>query len=168
MIAKVAGFFQRRHPEREAALALARITTLTDIGSLPWDTGVYDDRRSRDEVPAALGVWVTPLADDADPAKVSMESPYHAVCCDLRAKGFGVLSPMPIPGDRFIVAIPNGTDDDDSWKFFVAEMCHQTPRPGGWHLLGLQIERLFEPGSTQARQFRSTREAGRQSPADGV
>jgi len=158
MIAKVARMFQRRQPQREAALALARITTLTDIGSLPWDSGVYDDRRSRDEVPAALGVWVTPLAGSEKPGSVSMDSPYHAVCCDLRAKGFGVLSPMPITGERFIVAIPNGTEGDDSWKYFVANACHQTPRPGGWHMLGLCIERLFEPSSAQMRQFRNARE----------
>jgi hypothetical protein len=157
MIAKVARILQRRNPQREAALALARITTLTDIGSLPWDSGVYDDRRSRHEVPAALGVWVTPLDDGENADDVSMESPAHAVCCDLRAKGFGVLSATPITGDRFIVAIPNGTNDDDSWKYFIAKACHQTPRPGGWHLLGLCIERLYEPSSAQSRQFRGAR-----------
>lgn len=157
MLKKVARIFQRRDPRREASLALARITTLTDMNGLPWDSGVYEDRRTRDEVPAALGVWVRSFSGDETPETLAMDCLQHAVCCDLRASGLGVLTTTPIEGEQFMVAVPNGEVDEDSWKFFVATACHRTPRPGGLYLLGLRIERLFDLSSGQNIQFRTQR-----------
>lgn len=155
MIAKVTKIFQRRDPQKEAALALARITTLTDISSLPWESGVYDDRRARNEVHAALGVWMTAVPSGEPTDQISLSDVQQAVCCDLRAEGFGVLTPNAIEGQEFIVAVPNGGEVEDSWKFFLATCCHTTPRPGGWHQLGLRVERVFEPSTIQTREFRS-------------
>ena len=63
MIAHVARMFQRRDPQRDVTLALARITTLSHTGSLPWESGVYDDRRARDEVYTAPSVWGVPVTE---------------------------------------------------------------------------------------------------------
>jgi hypothetical protein len=155
MIAKISNMFQRRHPQRDAALALARITTLSGMGSLPWDSGVYADRRAQDEVQASIGVWFTPVVDDAKADTLSLGTVQQAVCCDVRAEGFGVLSPVQVEGQALIVAVPNGGEADAGWKFFVASCCHQTPRPGGWFLLGLQAERIYEPTSIQRQEFRA-------------
>lgn len=154
MIAKVARFFQRRDPHREATLALARITTLSDLSSLPWDSGIYDDRRSRDEVHAALGVWVTPIPAGESADSASMRDALQAVCCDLRAEGFGVLTPVEFSGDQFLVTIPNGGETEESWKYFVATCCHQTAQPGGWHRVGLRVEQVHDPTPTQMRELR--------------
>lgn len=155
MIAKISSMFQRRSPQRDPALALARITTLSEMGSLPWDSGVCADRRARDEVHASIGVWIVPLSDDATAETTSLSSVRQAVCCDVRAEGFGVLTPAMLAGAEFIVAVPNGGDVNASWKFFVASSCHLTPRPGGWFLLGLQAERIYEPTRIQLQEFKS-------------
>ena len=154
MIAKVTRMFQRRDPQREATLALARITTLTDVSSLPWDSGIYDDRRSRDQVYAALGVWVTPIPAGQSADSASMHDAQQAVCSDVRAEGFGVLTPVAFRGDEFLVTVPNGGETEDSWKFFVVTCCHQTSQPGGWHRVGLRVERIHDPTSTQMRELR--------------
>ena len=155
MIAKVPRMFQRHDPRREATLALARIKTLAGIDSLPWDSGVYEDRRSKDEVHHALGMWLVPISTNQDLDDVAFSDAKQAVCYDLRAEGFGVLTPDLLESQTFIVAIPNGTDCDDSWKFFIATCCHHTCRPGGWFLLGLLAERIYEPIALQTQQFRA-------------
>ena len=156
MITKISSMFQRRSPQRDPALAMARINTLFGMGSLPWDSGVYADRRAQDEVHASIGVWVTPVLGDTQTTDAAaLSSVQQAVCCDVRAEGFGVLTPVQIEGHKLIVAVPNGGDADASWKFFVASCCHQTPRPGGWFLLGLQVESIFEPTTVQLREFRA-------------
>ncbi|MEO2031304.1 MAG: hypothetical protein ABGZ35_04380 [Planctomycetaceae bacterium] len=86
---------------------------------------------------------------------MSLGTVQQAVCCDVRAEGFGVLSPVQVEGQALIVAVPNGGEADAGWKFFVASCCHQTPRPGGWFLLGLQAERIYEPTSIQRQEFRA-------------
>jgi len=154
MIAKVNELFQRRNPKREASLALARITTLTDVTALPWAAGVCQERRSKDEIPTAIGVLMAPIPEGYRADDVNVESMYRAVCCNLRATGFGVVSSEAVAGEQFLIAIPNGTDDADAWKFFVADVRHQTARPGGWFLTGLEVQQIHDLSSEQRRHFR--------------
>jgi len=155
MITQVARMFQRRDPQREAAQALARITTLCDVGSLPWTSGVYEDRRVRDELATSLGVWITVIEESQPDETISLEHMRHIICCDLRANGFGVLSATPLDGSHFVLAVPNGAETEDSWKFFVVRGCHQSMCPGGWFRLGLHAERLIDPTSSQRIEFRT-------------
>jgi hypothetical protein len=74
-----------------------------------------------------------------------------AITRDVRAEGFGVLTPVSLEGECFVVAVPDG---ETSWRFFVAEMRHNTPLPGNWFQLGLRNERMLDPTENQSRQFR--------------
>lgn len=153
MIEKVARMFQRRDPRREASMALARITSIIDMNSLPWKTGVYDDRRVQKQTDAALGVWLIEFPDETPSEELSFARARLGVCTGLRANGFGVLSSNTIPGERFIIAVPNGAESDAGWKFFTVNRRHNTPCPGGWHSMGLEVEHVFEPCDQQCREF---------------
>ncbi len=154
MIAKIARLFQSRDPRREATLALARINTLSGMRSLPWDSGVCDDRRTAHEVRFAVGAWLAPIDDGESPDQASRRNAQHAVCCDLRAEGVGVVTSEPLDGHAFLVGVPNGDESCDSWKFFVATRCHQTQRPGQLFVLGLRVERVWELTSPQMQDLR--------------
>ena len=154
MIRQVVSLFRERDPRREASLALVRIATLSNMDALPWETGVYDDRRAREETHAAIGVWLCPVDEATCPESVSLASAVPAVSYDLRSEGFGILTLNSIEAARFVVAVPNGPDGEESWKFFVTTVCHNTSRPGGWHQLGLRVERVLEPDGRQSHEFR--------------
>ena len=81
---------------------------------------------------------------------VNVESMHRAVCCNLRANGFGIVSSEAVAGEQFLIATPNA----DAWKFFVADVRHQTARPGGWFLTRLEVQRVHDLSSKQRRHFR--------------
>lgn len=153
MIDRLTSIFQRRDPEREAAMALARITSLTDMDAMPYRSGVYDDRRVKKELHTVLGVWLAPVAEEQPIDEVSLTQMQHCACCDIRAMGFGLISLGPVVDGRYVLGIPNGTEPDAGWKFFVVSRCHMTARPGGWYSTGMKVEQLHEPTELQNREF---------------
>lgn len=88
--------------------------TLSHAGSLPWKSGVYDDRRARDEVYTALGVWIVPVTEEAKPDSTSLSDAKRALCVSLRSEGFGIVSTVGLEGQEFILAVDGGTDAESS------------------------------------------------------
>jgi hypothetical protein len=48
-------------------------------------------------------------------------------------------------------------DLDESWRFFLTDLRHQSSRPGGWFQLGLDVINIVDPESLQMSHFRNRR-----------
>ena len=154
MIRHIVSLFRDRGPRQEASVALACIATLADMGTLPWTSGVCQDRRAREKTHVVIGIWLCPFGDNERPESARLNNSVSAVSNDLQSEGFGLLVLNAIDATRFVVAVPNGTDSEESWKFFVTTGCHKTARPGGWCQLGLRIDRIMDPAGDQYRECR--------------
>ncbi|MCP4785037.1 MAG: hypothetical protein GY903_17575 [Fuerstiella sp.] len=152
MIEAVANLFSRRKPRQKAVLALARIISRHEMAGLGYEQGIADDRRARDERHVALGVWLFPCeaADLAEDVDLSFGVP--AVTHDIRSEGFGVMTPVKLKCDYFVIAVP--CEDTDDWQFFRCRVCHNTRTPGSWFQLGIHVERSIELECSQRLAFR--------------
>lgn len=150
MLENVVNMFTRRQPGRDATLAVARIMSRYDMTRLSYGEGLHEDRRSRDERNVATGVWLFPCGPHADAGSLRIAAGVPAVTHDIRPSGFGILTPVKIEEQHFVVAFP----DENAWKFFSAEVCHNTPRPGHWYQLGLKIDRVVELDQSRRAEFR--------------
>lgn len=155
MLDIVYDMFSRRHPKRDATRAVTRIMNRYDMVRLSFDEGIQEERRRSDERSVALGVWLFPCGEEDMAKDVDFSRGVPAVTHDLRAEGFGVLTPVQLKDEHFLVAAL----DDEVWSFFRCSVRHNSARPGGWFQLGLQVDRAIELDQQQRRAFREHVEA---------
>ena len=148
---RFAKLFDREQPSHDASLVLARLLSQQEMSSLPFDEGLKPSRRHQETRPVGVGVWLIPFSDDIASEDVDTKEPIPAVTCDLRRMGIGLLLPAKLSTRRLIVAV---TDSESMWKFVSATVCHQSPQPGGWFRIGLNVDGLWFPSTCQRRAFR--------------
>ena len=148
----IASLLHRPDPRQQASLYISRLMSQVDLATMPFDEGIQASRREAQTRHVAIGIWLIPMNADQKPDQADMNRAIPAATCDLRRNGIGVLTPARLQSKQFIVAVP---DSENTWKYFVAESRHQSDRPGGWHQLGLSIEKIWEPGSLQIMHFRN-------------
>jgi hypothetical protein len=157
ILSSLGGMLNRRDPRKVAEIALARILSQFDMSAIPYETGVRPSRRDGKPRSVTIGIWLVPIAE-ASAGKVALGQStilgraIPAATCDLRRQGFGVLVPVQLTSERFLVAVG---DMENTWRFFVTRVQHQSPRPGGWVQIGLKLETLFEPDTQQMLHFRT-------------
>ena len=145
-------FFGRRDPRQEAGLSLARLLSQLDLLEMPFDNGIQPTRRSNTSRNVAIGVWLMPLGAKQDPSTANFDNAMPAVTSDLRRLGVGILMPLRLPATRVVLAF---ADVEDHWKFFVCNVRHNSPRPGGWFKIGLAVDGIWEPEPLQISHFRN-------------
>jgi hypothetical protein len=147
----VTSMLHRPDARLQASLSLARLMSQLDLEAMPFEEGVQASRRDAETRHVAIGIWLIPLDEKQNADAADMKKAIPATTCDLRRNGIGVLTPARLGSKKFVVAV---ADLENAWKFFVAETRHQSDRPGGWHQLGLHVEKIWQPGSMQIVQFR--------------
>ena len=152
MIEAVVNLFTRRNPRRDAVLALARIISRREMAGLGFEQGIADERRARDKRHVALGVWLFPCEAADLAADIDLSFGVPAITHDIRSEGFGVMTPVKLNREYFVIAVP--CEDDDGWHFFRCRVCHNTRTPGSWFQLGIQVERSIELDGRQRCAFR--------------
>lgn len=152
MLDMVMNMFTRCNPKRDASIALARIISRYDMQCMGYEEGLVEDRRAKEERHVALGVWLFAHPEGQSVADLDFSSGVPAVTHDLRAEGFGVMTPVRLKRNRFLLATPGENDDD--WRFFVCEVRHNTRKPGGWYKLGLIVESAVKLDGDQRAEFR--------------
>ncbi|HQX48727.1 MAG TPA: hypothetical protein PLY87_02025 [Planctomycetaceae bacterium] len=152
VISSIAAMLHRADPRKKASGSLSRILTQLDMLDLPYDEGVNTNRRRDVTRHVSIGIWLIPIDvnQTASSADTSLAKP--AVTCDLRRQGIGVLVSEEQTAASFLVAV---CDLDESWRFFLTELRHQTPRPGSWFHLGLDVLKIVEPEGLQMSRFRN-------------
>lgn len=150
MLENVLAMFQRHDPRKQAAVALARIVTQYDMCEMKYSEGLETDRRAREERHVAIGVWLIPVESGASQDDFDFSAAVPAVTQDLRANGFGVMTPVRLDATQFVTAIP---DLEEHWKFFLTSVRHNTRRPGSWYQLGLKAESLLSLEQEQMHAF---------------
>ena len=156
ILSTLGGMLSRRDPRKQAEIALARLLSQFDMAAMPYETGVQPSRRGENARSVTIGIWLVsvsggPAGHDALGKTPDLGRAIPAATCDLRRQGFGVLVPVQLKSERFIVAVG---DMENTWRFFVTQVRHQSPRPGGWFQIGLKVETVFEPDAQQLVQFR--------------
>ena len=164
MIHSVLDFFSTRDLSREAVVGLARILNRHDVSHMAFEAGYEVDRRDSEQRNVSWGVWLLPITADADMSKLQLDHSLPAVTQDLRRKGIGVMTPMRLNSNQFVIALPEDTvpdsyaaDDSPSetrWNFFRCDVRHNTRCTGAWYQLGLQVAEAITLGSVQQNQFR--------------
>lgn len=137
---------------QKASMALSRIMTQLDVRDLPYEQGVDKNRRHNETRHVSIGVWLIPVEDDQSTSGVETSNAVPAVTCDMRRQGIGVLVPANIQVRRFIVAV---ADQDNVWRYFLTHVRHVSSQPGGWHQLGLDVEKTIDLESIQLLHFRN-------------
>lgn len=150
MLDIVVNMFSRRHPKRDATLAVTRIMNRFDMVRLSYDEGHSPDRRTCDERHVALGVWLFPCGPEDKAGDIDYSRGVPAVTHDLRSEGFGVMTPVRLAHEHFMIA----AKDDDVWRFFRCHVRHNTAKPGGWYQLGVQVDRTLELDCKHRAAFR--------------
>lgn len=152
MLDTVINLFTRKDSRRNAVLGLARIISRYDLVNLSYRTGLRENRRARDEHHASWGVWLFPCSSNATCADFQVSTGLPAVTHDLRGEGLGIMTPIRLKSEHFIIAVPD--EDGDTWKFFHGQVRHNTRRPGGWCHLGIQVESTVTLEHSQVLAFR--------------
>ncbi len=138
-------------PRKKASLALARVLTQYDMESLSFRGDVVSTRRQGEARQIALGAWLIPYCSEGPRGVLDFDAAIPAVTYDLRRNGIGVLTQQEIQLTTVTVAMP---DRDGIWRFFESHICHQSRRPGGWFLQGMQVQQLLEPHPGDVTHFR--------------
>lgn len=157
-VGSISRLFSKHSPRQMAKAAIARILTQFEVDKLPFETGLLASRRDTDTRWHAIGGWMIPVLPDMSLDHLDFATPLPAVTSDIRADGIGVMLNDAVSTQRAVLALPDG---EGFWRFFLTDIRHSSPRPGGWHHVGLQIDRLFEPNSLQNEQFRGRTTAGK-------
>jgi len=151
-VRSITSLFTGRTAYQEATAAMARVISQLELVSMPYTSGLSESRRSNGERQVAIGVWMLELPDDFVDEELLLQNVQPVVTADVRNQGLGLLLPKRIESSRVLIGI---SDAEELWKFFVMQVVHQSPRPGGWHQLGLKLERLAHPNALQLNLFRS-------------
>ncbi|MEP3481662.1 MAG: hypothetical protein ABJZ55_20635 [Fuerstiella sp.] len=164
MLDTVLDLFSRRDPRREAVVGLARILNRRDVASLAFESGHEVDRRDNDQRKVSWGVWLFRIDAKTKAAELQLDCGLPAVTQDLRREGIGVMTPMQLAGDQFVIAMPEEpvlntyaperNSSETSWIFFRCDVRHNSRCPGGWFQLGLQVAESISLESDQRVQFR--------------
>lgn len=152
MLDTVFNMFTGKDSHRSAVLGLARIISRFDLMEISYERGLRENRREKDEHHVSWGVWLFPCSANAKARDFSETSGVPAVTHDIRGEGLGIMTPIALQSDHFIVAIPD--EDDHGWRFFKGEVRHNTLRPGGWYHLGIQVENTVSLDQSQIVAFR--------------
>jgi hypothetical protein len=150
MFDRVANFFRPEDAQKKASAALARLLSQYDMESIAYRSDITESRRRSESRPVALGCWIIPF-EKRRPEILDFSSVTSAVTYDIRRNGLGLLKRESVGYSSFVVALP---DKEGVWRFFECRMCHESNIPGGWKLLGLQIERTVEPDPRDVTLFR--------------
>lgn len=151
MLDLVNKLFSGQNARRDAQQGLARIISRYDVSRMCYEEGVVPDRRSREERHVALGVWLIPCDADDRPNDIRVDRALPAVTHDVRSEGVGILTPLMLESQNFVVAMPF---ENSGFQFYKAVVKHNSDQPGGWHLLGLYVERVIELDGDQRAEFR--------------
>ena len=154
ILSSIASMLRGPDPRLKASYSLSRILSQLDMRDMPYDGGVNTNRRDDGTRHIAIGIWLIPMDARQSPSEADASLAEPAVTCDLRRHGIGVLVPKHTTATRFLVAF---ADLDESWRFFLTEVRHQSIRPGGWFQLGLDVIRMVDPESLQLSHFRIRR-----------
>ncbi len=148
----ISNMLHRSDPRRQASIALARLLTRLDLECMAYDEGVVANRRDAQTRHVAIGIWLIPMGENQKLDDVDTKKAIPATTCDLRRHGIGVLTPVRLQAEKYIVAV---SDSENVWRFFVSRVRHQSERTGGWTHLGLSVEKIWSPGSLQTMHFRN-------------
>lgn len=155
MLKTIASLFTRNQPKREVISALTRIVNRIAASALMQN--VAQEYRQNSDCNVALGVWLFPCSPSPYPDDTDFSGGVPAVTQNLRPEGFGILTPVPLPHENFIVAVKD--DHRSDWQFFGCRVRHNTAVPGGWYQLGLNAECLIDLDKNQWGTFRQHVEA---------
>ena len=148
----IASMLNKPDLKRKASMSLCRILTQLDMRDLPYESDLTTNRRNDATRHVSIGIWLIPIEAHQRPAAADTSRAQPAVTCDLRRQGIGVLVSKKVTAPRFLVAV---ADLDEVWRFFLADVRHQSARPGGWFQLGLDVVRVVDLESLQTAHFRN-------------
>ena len=148
----IASMLSKPDLKRKASISLSRILTQLDMRDLPYETDLNSNRRNDVTRHVSIGIWLIPIEASQSPTAADTSYAQPAVTCDLRRQGIGVLVSSHVTAARFLVAV---ADLDDVWRFFLAEVRHQSQRPGGWFQVGLHVLTIVDLEPQQTSQFRT-------------
>jgi len=148
----IASLLSKPDLKRKASISLSRMLTQLDMRDLPYDTDLNANRRNDVTRHVSIGIWLIPVAANQSPTAADTSCAVPAVTCDLRRQGIGVLLSSRVTAPCFLVA---AADLDGVWRFFLTEVRHQSPRPGGWFQVGLDVLRIVDLESEQTSRFRN-------------
>lgn len=151
MLERLTRLFVPDDKRRKAHLTLARLLTQIELNGLSYRENVEATRRKSESHAMAMGAWIIPYRESAADGRLALELAMPVVTYDFRRTGVGVLSRAKIEFESIAVAIP---DVEGVWNFFDCRVCHQSGRPGGWTLAGLQISQLLIPDPHDVTLFR--------------
>lgn len=164
MLDTVLDLFSRRDPRREAVVGLARILNRHDVANMAFNSRYEIERRDNDQRKVSWGVWLFPIDAKTKASEFRLDRGLPAVTQDLRREGIGVMTPMQLGGDQFVIAMPEEpvldtyapeqSGAEPSWNFFRCDVRHNTRCPGGWFQLGLQVAESIRLESSQRIEFR--------------
>ena len=150
-IRSITSMLHRPDSRQKASHWLSRILTQLDVRDLPYEEGINTNRRYDGTRHVAIGIWLIPIEADQSSASVDTSLAEPAVTCDLRRQGIGVLVSEKQNATRFLVAV---SDLDDSWRFFLTDLRHQSSRPANWFHLGLDVVKIVDLEPLQMSRFR--------------
>lgn len=164
MLDAVFDLFSRRAPRREAVVGLARILNRHDVANMTFEGGYEAERRDNDQRKVSWGVWLFPISAETKATDFRLDRGLPAVTQDLRREGIGVMTPMQLTGDQFVIAMPEDpvldtyaperTAIEPRWDFFRCDVRHNTRCTGGWYQLGLQVAESITLDGGQRKDFR--------------
>lgn len=152
MLDLVNKLFSCQNARRDAQQGLARIISRYDVSRICYEQGVVPDRRNREERHVALGVWLIPCEADDRAKDLRVDRALPAVTHDVRSEGVGILTPLSLESQHFVIAMPF---ENSGFQFYKAIVKHNSDQPGGWHLLGLYVEKMIELEGDQRVAFRN-------------
>lgn len=164
MLDTVLDMFSLRDPRREAVVGLARILNRHDVSNMAFDAGYEVERRDNDQRKVSWGVWLFPIDAKAKATDFRIDHGLPAVTQDLRREGIGVMTPMQLKGDQFVIAMPEDpvkdtyapeqSSGETTWNFFRCDVRHNTRCTGGWYQLGLQVAETLKLDGEKRTNFR--------------
>lgn len=164
MLDTVLNLFSLRDPRRDAVVGLARILNRHDVANMAFDAGYEVERRDNQQRKVSWGVWLFPIDAKTKAVNLQIDRGLPAVTQDLRREGIGVMTPMMLSGDQFVIAMPEDPVRDTfapeqstgvtTWNFFRCDVRHNTRCCGGWYQLGLQVSESIKLDGDQRSQFR--------------
>lgn len=145
-------------------VGLARILNRHDVANMTFDSGIEVDRRENRHRNVSWGVWLFPIDSSMKANELHLDHGLPAITQDLRREGIGVMTPMRLDGDQFVIAMPETavldtfapetSSRETVWNFFRCDVRHNTRSPGGWYHLGLQVAEAVELDGGQRNDFR--------------
>lgn len=164
MLDTVPDLLSRREPRRKAVVGLARILNRHDAASMAFESGYEAERPDNDQRKISWGVWLFPLDSQRITNDFRLDRCLPAVTQEIRREGIGVMTPMQLADNQFVIAMPEQcvlntyapeqSSLGTSWTFFRCDVRKNSRCLGGWFQLWLQVAENIELESDQRVQFR--------------